>query len=91
MEKFLNGETLIFDANVTESLTQFKLGDKEELKFYNNPVKVEFPKSLSSTFKPSMDYTGVVRINHFQEIHTKIVLISIVVALRYLIYIKYVG
>ena len=64
MEKFLNGETLVFDANVTESMTQFKLGDKEELKFYNNPVKVEFPKSLSSTFKPSMDYSGVVRINY---------------------------
>ena len=60
VEKFLNGETLVFEANVTESLTRFKLGDKEEVKFYNNPIKVEFPKSLPDTFKPGMDYIGVV-------------------------------
>ena len=60
LERSLNGETLVFDANVTESLTRFKIRDTEEVKFYNNPIKVEFPKSLPDTFKPGMDYTGVV-------------------------------
>ena len=59
----MNGETLLFEANVTESLTKFKLSDKEEVKFYNNPIKVEFAKSLPDTFKPSMDYTGVVSLH----------------------------
>ena len=60
LERYINGETLVFEANVTESLTRFKLGDKEEVKFYDNPIKVEFAKSAPDTFKPGMPYIGLV-------------------------------
>ncbi|XP_053383073.1 CD109 antigen-like [Mercenaria mercenaria] len=60
IQKFLSGSSLIFEANVTEDLTKYKRSDKQEITFYDQPMKLTFPASLPDTFKPGMTYDAVV-------------------------------
>ena len=60
LETPLSGNVLEFKVNVTESLTKARQSDEQELSFYSNPIKIEFPKSLPDTFKPDMTYDVVV-------------------------------
>ncbi|KAH3723817.1 hypothetical protein DPMN_049611 [Dreissena polymorpha] len=59
----LDGAILVFEANVTESLTRMKQGDTQEVRFYKEPLKLEFPASLPDTFKPGMTYEAVVKVS----------------------------
>ncbi|KAH3873336.1 CD109 antigen-like [Dreissena polymorpha] len=59
----LDGAVLVFEANVTESLTRMKQGDTQEVTFYKEPLKLEFPASLPETFKPGMTYEAVVKVS----------------------------
>ncbi|KAH3873347.1 hypothetical protein DPMN_036581 [Dreissena polymorpha] len=59
----LDGAVLVFEANVMESLTRMKQGDTQEVTFYKEPLKLEFPASLPETFKPGMTYEAVVKVS----------------------------
>jgi len=59
--KYLDFSYLVFEANVTETLTGAKLkADSEELQFFKQVNKMEFPDSLPLNFKPGLSYTAVV-------------------------------
>ncbi|WAR21624.1 CD109-like protein [Mya arenaria] len=61
--RFLDGYTLVFEANVTEGVTKLRQNDSQELTFYRQPIQLEFPKSLPETFKPGMTYDAVVKVS----------------------------
>ncbi|XP_052770025.1 CD109 antigen-like isoform X2 [Mya arenaria] len=63
VERFLDGNTLVFEANVTEGVTKLRQNDSQELTFYRQPIQLEFPKSLPETFKPGMTYDAVVKVS----------------------------
>ena len=50
----------MFEANVTETLTGARMTANDEVQFFENPIKLEFPESLPRNFKPGMAYTAVV-------------------------------
>jgi len=70
IQRFLDGSVLVFEANVTESLTSLRQSDDKEVTFYSQPIKIEFPKSLPDTFKPGMDFDAVVNIFERVFFHT---------------------
>ena len=63
VQKYLDRSFLIFEANVTETLTGAMMSASEELQFFENPIKLDFPDSLPRNFKPGMAYTAVVSSN----------------------------
>lgn len=65
IDEFLNRRFLVFEANVTETLTGSKLSsDPEKVQFFDKPIKLEFPSSLPNNFKPGLNYLAVVSMPH---------------------------
>lgn len=63
VSEYLDGRFLLFDANVTETLTGSTLkAPQQKLQFFEKPIKLEFPSSLPETFKPGLSYTAVLKV-----------------------------
>ena len=56
----LDKAVLVFEANTTDGAFGIRQSDSEELRFYDDIIKFEFPTGLSKSFKPGMTYTAVV-------------------------------
>lgn len=58
---YLDRRFLVFQANVTETLTGSKLSSTDEkVQFFDKPIKLDFPDSLPANFKPGLSYNAVV-------------------------------
>ncbi|XP_063414101.1 CD109 antigen-like isoform X2 [Mytilus trossulus] len=52
----------VIEANVTEGVTGLKMKDSAEIKFYDNPAKIDFVESLPANYKPGLIYTALLKV-----------------------------
>jgi hypothetical protein len=60
LNRYLNGRTILVEANVTESLTKITLNGTGKIQFHQHAEKMEFLDSNPNTFKPGLPYTAYV-------------------------------
>ncbi|XP_048758952.2 CD109 antigen-like isoform X2 [Ostrea edulis] len=62
LNRYLNGRSIVVEANVTESLTKITLNGTGKIQFHQHAEKMEFLDSNPNTFKPGLPYTAYVRV-----------------------------
>lgn len=60
LDKWLDYSDILFEVNVTESITGLRQNASGTVRFYPHENKVEFLESLPKTYKPGLKYTVLV-------------------------------
>ncbi|GFR94590.1 thioester-containing protein [Elysia marginata] len=63
IRSYLNNYKLIVSANVTEDLTGNVMSGNATVTMYDSGVKLNFPKTNPTTFKPGLEYTALLKIS----------------------------
>nr|XP_022323516.1 CD109 antigen-like isoform X2 [Crassostrea virginica] len=62
LDKWLDYSDILFEVNVTESITGLRQNASGTVRFYPHENKVEFLESLPKTYKPGLKYTILGRV-----------------------------